>query len=47
MDSILTYLKEHGHPLRYWYYGHFHESWHSEIDDVKYNLLDCAELREI
>ena len=47
MDSILSYLKEHGHPLRYWYYGHFHESWHSEIDDVKYNLLDCAELREI
>ena len=30
----------------YWFYGHFHESWHSEIEGVRYNMLDIMELRE-
>lgn len=47
MNKILAYLKEKGHPLRQWFYGHFHQSWHSEIEGVRYNLLDCMELREI
>ena len=47
MDKILDYLKSKGHPLRHWYYGHFHQSWHQEIDGVQYNLLDIMELREI
>jgi len=28
-------------------YGHFHESWHCEIDGVVYDMLDCMELREL
>lgn len=47
MDNIHAYLYAHSHPLDYWFYGHFHESWHSEIEGVKYNMLDCMELREI
>ena len=47
MDNLHAYLYAHSHPLQYWYYGHFHESWHSEIDGVKYNMLDILELREI
>ena len=47
IDNIHAYLYAHSHPLTYWFYGHFHESWHSEIDGVKYNMLDCMELREI
>lgn len=47
MDRLLSFLKEHGHPVDQWYYGHFHESWHSEIDGVRYNMLDCMELREL
>lgn len=47
MDRLLSFLKEHSHPLDYWFYGHFHQSWHSEIDSVKYNMLDCLELREL
>ncbi len=35
------------HPLRHWYYGHFHQSWHQEIEDVQYNLLDIMELRKM
>lgn len=47
MDDIYNYIYTKNHPLRYWYYGHFHESWHKEIDDVKFNMLDIMELREI
>ena len=47
MDNIYAYLYSTSHPLSQWFYGHFHQSWHSEIDGVKYNLLDCMELREL
>jgi len=47
MDNICAFLKGHDHPVNQWYYGHFHESWHSEIDGVRYNMLDCMELREL
>ena len=47
MDDILGFLRAKNHPLRYCYYGHFHQSWHCEIDGVQYNMLDCMELREV
>ena len=47
MDDLYNYLYTKNHPLRYWYYGHFHESWHAEIDDVMFHMLDIMELREI
>ena len=47
MDDIHSCLKKNGHPLRHWYYGHFHESWHSEIEGIRYNMLDIMELREL
>ena len=47
MDRLLSFLKEHHHPVDQWYYGHFHQSWHSEIDGVRYNMLDCMEVREL
>ena len=47
MDQLLDYLKSKGHPLRHWYYGHFHQSWHQEIDGVQYNMLDIMELRDL
>ena len=47
MDDIYAYLYAHSHPLQYWYYGHFHESWHGEIEGVKYNMLDISEIREL
>ena len=45
IDKILNYLKTKDHPLRHWFYGHFHQSWHQEIDNVQYNMLDIMELR--
>ena len=46
MDKILDYLKARNHPLRHWFYGHFHQSWHREIDSIQYDMLDIMELRE-
>ena len=47
MDYIQAYLYAHSHPVNQWFYGHFHQSWHDEIDGIKYNMLDCLELREL
>lgn len=47
MDNIQAYLHAHSHPVDQWYYGHFHQSWHSEIEGIKYNMLDCMEIREL
>ena len=47
MDSLYTHLRERGHPLCRWYYAHFHQSWHTEIDGVLFNMLDIMELKEL
>ena len=47
MDKILDHLKSNNHPIRHWFYGHFHQSWHQEIDSIQYNMLDIMELREL
>ncbi|MBO7098549.1 MAG: metallophosphoesterase [Bacteroidaceae bacterium] len=47
MDDLYNYLYIKCHPVSYWYYGHFHESWHAKIDDVKFHMLDIMELIEI
>ncbi len=44
-DSILTFLQERGHPLRDWYYGHFHLSWDAVKNGVRYHLLNAKEVR--
>lgn len=47
LDDICTFLKENGHFLEHWFYGHFHESWHNEIEGVRYNMLDIMEVKEL
>ena len=47
MDDLYAYLYSKSHPLQQWFYGHFHQSWHCEIDGLQYNMLDCMELREV
>lgn len=47
MDQIYDHLKSDGHPLRHWYYGHFHQSWNSEIGGVLFSMLDIMELKEV
>ena len=47
MDSLFDYLYVKNHPLRHWFYGHFHQSWHCEIDGIIFNMLDCMEVKEL
>lgn len=47
MDSILAMLAIGDHPLRHWFYGHFHHSWYAEIDGVQYTMLNIMEMKEL
>ena len=47
MDRLFEHLKTAGHPLSHWYYGHFHQSWNSEIDGVLFSMLDIMEFKEL
>ena len=47
MDDIHAHLLRDKHPLKNWYYGHFHQSWCSHIDGISYTLLDIMELQEL
>ncbi|MCD8102757.1 MAG: metallophosphoesterase [Alistipes sp.] len=44
-DKILDKLNKDGHPLKEWYYGHFHASHFEVIDDVKFTALNIMELK--
>ena len=47
MDMLLDRLKTDNHPVSHWYYGHFHQSWHSCIDGILYQMLDIMEFSQI
>ena len=46
MDSIYHMLKENQN-ITHWCYGHFHQSWHSNIDGILFKMLDIMEFYEI
>ena len=47
MDRIYQCLKDQGHPLVKWFYGHFHQSWSSFIGGTHFNMLDIMEFKEV
>lgn len=47
MDRLHDSLRDVGHPLKDWTYGHFHSSWHQNINNVMFSMLDCEELKEL
>ena len=47
MDCIYRKLKSSSQPLSHWFYGHFHQSWHSSIEGVLFKMLDVMEFTEI
>ncbi|MEG0994021.1 MAG: metallophosphoesterase [Bacteroidales bacterium] len=46
LDRLRQALIEDHHPLRYWYYGHFHASHTEFIDSTTFILLDIQEIKE-
>ena len=47
MDQIYECLKASNIPVKNWIYGHFHESWTSFIDGIRFKMLDIMEFYEI
>lgn len=47
MDQLYSALIQNNHPLRNWYYGHFHQSRRSSINGVMFKMLDIMEFCEI
>ena len=47
MDRIFYCLKNHGHPLEKWFYGHFHQSWTAFLHGTIFSMLDIMEFKEL
>lgn len=47
MDQIYHQLVADNHPLRNWYYGHFHQSQVEFINDIQFCLLNINEIKMI
>lgn len=47
MDLLLDGLRYDHHPLRRWFYGHFHKSWNAQIDGIDYTMLGKMEMKEV
>ena len=47
LDRIYKKLKCQNHPLSRWYYGHFHQSWHTVIDNTLFRMLDIMEFCQL
>ena len=47
MDTIFNRLRDHEHPIKRWYYGHFHQSWSGRREGVSFSMLDIAEFKMI
>ncbi len=47
MDSIHHMMLINKQPVTHWCYGHFHQSWHSDIEGILFKMLDIMEFYEI
>lgn len=43
MDKLHERLVRDHHPVSHWFYGHFHQSWHSSINGMLFRMLDIME----
>ncbi len=47
LNKVYEWLSKYGHPLRYWYYGHYHQSATCEHNGTLFHLLNINELKEL
>lgn len=47
MDNIFDKLQELKQPVSNWMYGHFHQSWSSNINGIRFKMIDINELIEL
>jgi len=43
----LERLRKHCHPVRHWFYGHYHHSWQADFDGIRYTMLKEMEMKEL
>lgn len=46
-ERLYTWLANHNHPLRNWFYGHFHDSAIWQQDQTTFTMLNIMELRNL
>ncbi|MBR6269387.1 MAG: metallophosphoesterase, partial [Bacteroidales bacterium] len=46
MDQLATALQGH-HPVKQWFYGHFHRTWSGVRQGIRYSMLDIMEFRSL
>ncbi|MDU1891967.1 MAG: metallophosphoesterase [Dysgonomonas sp.] len=47
MDEIYDYLIKDGHPVKNWFYGHFHDSYTEYISNICFRMLNIMEFYEL
>lgn len=47
MDCLLQRLHRDCHHVRYWYYGHYHRSWHDILGGTDFTMLRELEIKEL
>ncbi|MGL4851234.1 MAG: metallophosphoesterase [Phocaeicola sp.] len=47
VDKIYYKLLEDNHPIKSWYYAHFHQSHTEYINNISFSLLTIMEIKEI
>ena len=47
IDDIFHCLRNYGHPVERWLYGHFHQSWSGLREGVMFSMLDIEEFKGI
>lgn len=47
VDKIYNKLLEDNHPIKSWYYAHFHQSHTEYINNISFSLLTIMEMKEI
>lgn len=47
MNKVWQTLKEQGHPVKQWWYGHFHRSAWLKQEDCYFRLLDINEMDQL
>ena len=45
MDRIYYSLKENGHHVDKWFYGHFHRTWFSKYEDTNFRMINILEFQ--
>ena len=47
LDELFKCLRQHGHPVKQWLYGHFHQFWREQLEGIRFSMLDIEEFATV